>query len=111
MDVTPATPDVFPTNAVTNNAQVFVNGAAITITASADDNYLGRSTGYNVRVSLANGATFAAVVPDATGVNGEAVTVAGGGQIGDTSVTYSVVPATGVVEGDGISIAAWPSRA
>jgi hypothetical protein len=106
VDVTPATPDVFPTNAVTGNAQVFTNGDTIDIAAAADEIYLGRSTGYNVRVTLGNGATFAAVVPAATGLNGETVTVAGGGQIGDTSVTYSVVPATGVVEGDGIQIGA-----
>lgn len=106
VDVTPATPDVFPTNAVTGNAQVFVNGDTIDIAADATDNYLGRSTGYNVRVTLGGGAEFAAAVPAATGLNGETVTVAGGGQIGDTSVTYSVVPATGVVEGDGIQIGA-----
>ena len=106
VNVTPTTPDVLPTNAMTGNAQVISNGAPIDIAASATDNYLGRSTGYNVRVTLSGGAKFSAVVPAASGLNGETVTIAGGGQIGDTSVTYSVVPATGVIQGDGIEIAA-----
>lgn len=105
VDVTPAAPDVFPTNAITGNAQVVVNTGAIAVAAAATDNYLGRSTGYNIRVTLSGGAKFAAAVPAATGINGETVTIAGGGNIGDSSVTYSVVPATGVIEGDGITIA------
>jgi hypothetical protein len=105
VDVT-ATPDVFPTNSITGNAQQVTNTNVIDIAAAASDNYLGRSTGYNVRVTLSGGAKFAAAVPAATALNGETVTVAGGGNIGDTSVTYSVVPATGVVEGDGIEVAA-----
>lgn len=105
VNVTPAAPDVFPTNAMTGNAQVVSNGGTINIAASATDNYLGRSTGYNIRVTLSGGAKFSAVVPAASGLNGENVTIAGGGQIGDTSVTYSVVPNTGVVQGDGIQIA------
>lgn len=106
VDVTPATPDVFPTNAFDAATDTVTNGAAIKIEAAADDNYLGRSTGYNIRVTLSGGAVFAALVDaaDITPLNGETVTVAGGGNIGDTSVTFSVVPATGVVENDGISI-------
>lgn len=104
VDVTPATPDIFPTNALTSNTVVVSNGAPITIAAAADDNYLGRTTGYNIRVTLSNGAKFAAAVVPATGLNGEVVTIAGGGTVGSTSVTYSVVPATGVVQGDGILI-------
>jgi len=107
VDVTPTTPDVFPTNAITGNAIQVTNGDSILIEAAATDNYLGRNTGYNIRVTLQGGAKFAAAVPAAAGINGETVTVAGGGQIGDTSVTYSVVPAQGVVEGDGIKIAAF----
>jgi hypothetical protein len=106
VNVTPTTPDILPTNAITGNAQIVTNGAPINVTASATDNYLGRSTGYNVRVTLSGGAKFAAAVPAAAGLNGETVTIAGGGNVGDTSVTYSVVPATGVVQGDGIQIAA-----
>lgn len=104
VNVIPATPDVLPTNAITGNAQIVSNGATINISAAATDNYLGRSTGYNVRVTLSGGAKFSAIVPAAAGLNGETVTIAGGGQVGDTSVTYSVVPATGVVQGDGIQI-------
>jgi hypothetical protein len=106
VNVTPATPDVLPIEAMTGNTQVITNGGSIDIAASASDNYLGRSTGYNVRVTLSGGATFSSVVPAASGLNGETVTIAGGGGIGDTSVTYSVVPFTGVVQGDGIQIAA-----
>ena len=82
VDVTPATPDVLPLEAMTGNAQVITNGDTIDIAASADDIYLGRNTGYNVRVTLSGGATFASIVPAATGLNGETVTIAGGGQIG-----------------------------
>ena len=68
VDVTPATPDVLPTNAITGNAQVVTNGDTIDIAASATDAYLGRSTGYNVRVTLNGGATFSAAVPAAAGL-------------------------------------------
>lgn len=108
VEVTPATPDVFPTNAFVDAAVQVSNGAAIAIAADAGDNYLGRTTGYNIRVTLSGGATFAAAVDGllVVGLNGETVTVAGGGQIGDSSVTFTVTPATAVVEGDGISIGA-----
>lgn len=106
VNVTPMTPDVFPTNAFVNNTVTVSNGAAIKIAAAADDNYLGRTTGYNIRVTLGGGATFASVVNPAliTGLNGETVTIAGGGQVGDTSVTFTVTPAAAVVQGDGIAI-------
>lgn len=104
VDVTPATPDVLPLEAMTGNTQVITNGDSIDIAAAADDLYLGRNTGYNITVTLQGGATFAAAVPVPASLNGETVTIAGGGYDGATSVTYSVEPAQGVVEGDGISI-------
>jgi hypothetical protein len=54
VDVT-ATPDVFPTNSITGNTQQVTNTNVIDIAAAASDNYLGRSTGFNVRVSLCGG--------------------------------------------------------
>ena len=61
----------------------------------------------DVLVTLGGGAKFAANVPApgaGNALNGETVTIAGGGTVGASSVTYSVVPATGVVQGDGIRI-------
>lgn len=104
VDVT-TTADVFPTNAIVTGATVS-NTSTIEIAAGATDNYLGRSTGYNVKVTLTGGAKFntAVDVANVAGLNGEAVTIAGGGGVGSNSVTFSVVPVTGVVEGDGIEI-------
>lgn len=111
VDVDATTPAVLPTNAMTGVATVQTNGA-INIVADATDNYLGRSTGYNVRVTLSDGAVFnTAFNPaDVAFVSADAhtgtVTIAGGGQVGDNSITFSVVPNDGTTEGDGIAIAA-----
>lgn len=108
LDVNVTTPDVFPNIGIANNTTVISNGDTIEIAASSSDNYLGRSTGYNIRVTLGGGAQFAVAVDpaDVAGLNGETVTIAGGGNVGDTSVTFAVEPATNVIEGDGIEIAA-----
>lgn len=108
VELTPADGDVIPTNAITDEDQEITVASTIDIVADATDNYLGRTTGYSVRVTLGGGATFAeAFDPNDVGVVGDtqSVTVAGGGGVGQNSITFSVTPsATGVTEGDGISI-------
>ena len=109
VELNPVDGDVLPTNAITDEDQDITVGSEITIAAGASDSYLGRNTGYNIRVSLDDGATFATAVDvaDVAGTDAlDVVTIAGGGGVGDTSVTFSVEPNEGVVEGDGIVIAA-----
>lgn len=108
-------PEVLPTNAFTTDAIVAKNTSkVVTIKADADDVYLGRTTGYNIRIELLKG-KFSQAMPatlvDAVGppaLNGligntASATLAGGGTIGATSATYSITPVgSGVTAGDGI---------
>ncbi|MGH8075362.1 MAG: hypothetical protein ACREO4_15025 [Lysobacter sp.] len=95
-------PEVLPSNAFVDATSVApLSTRKLVITAAATSVYLGRSTGYNVRLTLGQG-EFASS-PTATGIN-STVSIAGGGT-GHDSVTYAVTPAaTGVVEGDGIVV-------
>lgn len=107
--VGPATPEVLPTNAFTTNAIVAQNFTkGVTIKADANDVYLGRTTGYNIRIELLKGKFSAAIgTPTIVGQAGATVGLAGGGTVGATSATFAVTPdVAGVKEGDGIAFAA-----
>lgn len=102
-----AVPDILPTNAFVDNTIVASNSTkAMAIVADATDVYLGRTTGYNIRLTLSVGKFSATPTATNVGSVGATNTVAGGGN-GFNTVTYAVVPAGGgVVANDGISFAA-----
>ena len=98
-------PEVLAQNVFDEASDVASNVTrTMTVKADATSVYLGRNTGYNVRLTLSQG-VFAGN-PVATN-EGDTVSasIAGGGDNQNT-VTFSVQPAaTGVTEGDGISFA------
>ena len=102
----PANETVVPTNAIVDETVAVTVGSAIEITAGPSDSYLARTTGYSVVVTLDNGATFAQAVTDGDITligNTATATIAGGGGVGQSSVTVSVTPGAAVEENDGFA--------
>ncbi len=96
-------------------ATTVVSLGAMDINIGTSDLIIGRTTGFSVRIDLANGAKFGAPVVDPTVgaalTTGTAwtVTLAAGGTAGDTFAVYSVQPDTGslgVINGAALSFAA-----
>ncbi|MGH8075363.1 MAG: hypothetical protein ACREO4_15030 [Lysobacter sp.] len=106
---TTAGPEVLASNLFVDETVDAINYSRyVDVVANATSVYLGRNTGYNIRLTLSQGEFVVdpAAVAVSNGVTGAAVPVAGGGA-GANTVTYSVTPAAGgVVEGDGIRITA-----
>lgn len=101
-------PEVLPSNAFTGPTIVASNSTkAVTILADATSVYLGRTTGYNIRLTLSQGLFSSNPAATAIGTgSANPVSLAGGGN-GANTATFSVTPAgTGVVQGDGIQLAA-----
>lgn len=78
---------------------------ATTIAATADDNYLGRTVGYNVRVKLSQGTIKVSPTIAVAGGAASAGLVAGTGAVGDDEFVVRVVPnAAGTTVGEGFTI-------
>lgn len=96
-------------------ATTVVSLSAMNINIGTSDLIIGRTTGFSVRIDLANGAKFGAVaaVPGAGAAltTGAAwtVTLAAGGGVGDNFAVYSVQPdagSLGVINGAALTFAA-----
>ena len=96
-------PEVLPTNAFTSNAVIATNAnRSLAVTVDGSSLYLGRTTPFNVRLTLSQG-QFVTANPAPTLVGFQSATVIGGG-IGTSSITYSVLPrATGAAAADSIT--------
>lgn len=111
----PATPEILPSNAFVDATIVASNFSKVmTVAADATSVYLGRTTGYNIRITLSQGVFAGNPVATAAGFTG-GVSLAGGGDNLNTA-TFAVVPdagaagpparAAGVKTGDGIQFVA-----
>jgi hypothetical protein len=98
------------TPAVENSNQYIDNTVAATIPsatvgATAADNYLGRTVGYNVRVRLSTGKIATSPTITAAGGAASASLITGTGAVGDTEFVVRVVPnAGGTQVGEGFTI-------
>lgn len=108
-----STTSVLPRNAFVDGTINAQNGTALTVLADANSVYLGRTTGYNIKLTLDKGlfnGNPTATPVDAAGGSGGAlpssVSLAGGGD-NSTVATFAVTPDTvdGVRQGDGLSFA------
>ena len=100
-------PAVLASNAFIDATVVASNiNTPIEIKADANSVYLGRTTGYNIRLTLSQGVFSANPSVSLLGAT-DSASIAGGGNNGNT-VTFAVTPdvALGVREGDGITIPA-----
>lgn len=89
----------FTTSAVTATIPV------VTVKATAADNYLGRTVGYNVRVKVSAGKISTAPTIAVTGGAVSATLVTGTGAVGSTEFVVNVVPAAGGTQvGEGFTI-------
>jgi hypothetical protein len=88
---------------------VAVNLANATVAATASDNYLGRTVGYNVRVKLSAGVIKTTPTIAATGGAASATLVTGTGAPGSTEFVVNVVPGSGGTQvGEGFIIGGDP---
>lgn len=113
MDVTGAGMPTKVANIDVQNASTVVSLGALDINIESSDLIIGRTTGFSVRIDLANGAKFGAAVTNpgigAALPGGWTVTLAAGGTSGANYAVYSVQPggaSTGVVNGKALSFAA-----
>jgi hypothetical protein len=100
--------------AATENSNQFISDAVVTsvlptatVGATAADNYLGRTVGYNVRVRLSAGEIVNPPTITAAGGAASASLITGTGVAGDTEFVVRVVPnAAGTQVGEGFTISA-----
>lgn len=97
--------------AATENSNQFISNAvaatipSATVGATASDNYLGRTVGYNVRVKLSSGKIATSPTIAAAGGAASASLITGTGAVGDTEFVVRVVPnAAGTQVGEGFTI-------
>src|SRR5690606_16277971 len=102
--VTVAVPAVENSNQFID-ATVAATIPSATVGATAQDNYLGRTVGYNVRVRLSTGEILNPPTITATGGAASASLITGTGVAGDTEFVVRVVPnAGGTQVGEGFTI-------
>lgn len=103
---------------VTENSNQFLNNTSTytvpvkTVVAVAADSYLGRTVGYNVRVTLSAGKIKVCPTVTATGGAQSATLVAGTCTVGGSNFLVNVVPAAGgTLPGEGFTIGTDPDGA
>jgi hypothetical protein len=96
---------------VTENSNQYIDNTvqatipSATVGATASDNYLGRTVGYNVRVRLSSGKIATSPTITAAGGATSASLITGTGAVGDTEFVVRVVPnAAGTQVGEGFTI-------
>lgn len=85
----------------------YTHPAAVNFTAAAGDTFIGRTSAYNVVITLSNGVFNSAITASEltkTSTTTGNLSVVSGGQPGDTSITIQIAGNSGVVAGEGVEI-------